>query len=414
MELSIVMPCRNEAETVAGCVSKARSFLDTHNVDGEVVVADNGSTDGSQLLAQAAGARVIDVPTPGYGNALLGGIQAAQGQFVVMGDADDSYDFTALAPFLTQLRQGVDLVVGNRFRGGIEPGAMPTLHRYLGNPVLSFVGRLLFGSPVRDFHCGLRAFDRQTILDLHLQSSGMEFASEIIVRATLSGLKVVEVPTTLSPDGRSKPPHLRTWRDGWRHLRFLLLYSPRWLFLYPGIALVFISLLLGIPVSIHPQHIGGVTLDVDSLIAASALFVIGFQSVLFAILTKAYAIEEGFLPPDPRMTRLLKVVTLERGLLAGAVLGLLGVAGFVAAVLLWHQHNFGALNPDTAIRLIVPSTTALIVSCQVMLASLFGSILGIRRIAQPSGGSSTQQSPEHAPELSGAERVSRTPTATGS
>jgi glycosyltransferase involved in cell wall biosynthesis len=380
VELSIVMPCLDEAETVGVCVSKARWFLESHHVDGEVVVADNGSTDGSPLLAEAAGARVVEVSERGYGNALIAGIEAANGRFVVMGDADDSYDFTSLQPFLDELRHGADLVMGNRFWGGIAPGAMPPLHRYVGNPVLSFIGRLFFKSRVGDFHCGLRGFRRDRVLELGLHSGGMEFASELVVRATIEGLNVLEVPTTLSPDGRSRRPHLRTWRDGWRHLRFLLLYSPRWLFLYPGLALMAVGFGVGTAVTVAPLHFGRVGLDVDSLVVSAGVLVIGFQSVLFAILTKIYAIEEGFHPKGTRLTHLFRVATLERGLVAGGALAALGIAGIVVAFVHWHRERFGTLDPEHFLRLVVPSVTALVVSCQVILASLFASILGIRRI----------------------------------
>lgn len=380
VELSVVMPCLNEAETVGTCIAKARAFLATNEIDGEVVVADNGSSDGSQVLAKAAGARVVDVRDRGYGNALMTGIHAAKGRYVAIGDADDSYDFSALEPFLRELRNGADLVMGNRFKGGIAPGAMPGLHRYLGNPALSFVGRLFFASKVRDFHCGLRAFRRDRILALRLHSGGMEFASEMVVRATIDGLRVVEVPTTLSPDGRSRGSHLRTWRDGWRHLRLLLLYSPRWLFLYPGLVLIAIGMAIGIPVAIAPLKLLGVTLDVDSLAVAGATVVIGFQSVLFAVLTKIYAVEEGFHPPSWRVSRILQVVTLERGMAVGGLLATAGLAGVILAVVHWHGHRFGSLNPDEVLRIVIPSATALVVSCQVILACLFASILGIRRI----------------------------------
>ncbi|HZB29103.1 MAG TPA: glycosyltransferase family 2 protein, partial [Streptosporangiaceae bacterium] len=285
MELSVVMPCLNEAETIETCVRKAIGFFEEHGVDGEVVIADNGSTDGSQQLARDAGARVVPVSDKGYGNALMGGIRAAKGRYVVMGDADDSYDFTGLWPFLEQLRDGADLVMGNRFQGGIAPGAMPPLHRYLGNPVLSYIGRLFFGSEIGDFHCGLRAFRKDAVMRLGLQTGGMEFASELVVKATLAKLDIREVPTTLSPDGRSRAPHLNTWRDGWRHLRFLLLYSPRWLFFIPGLVLMTLGLVSGLALSFGPVRIGDVAFDVDTLVAASAILVIGFQAVLFALLT---------------------------------------------------------------------------------------------------------------------------------
>ncbi|MEV6986241.1 glycosyltransferase family 2 protein [Sphaerisporangium sp. NPDC051017] len=379
MELTVVMPCLNEAETVETCVRKALACMAEHGIEGEVVIADNGSTDGSQQLARDAGARVVHVDEKGYGNALMGGIRAARGRYVIMGDADDSYDFTALMPFVEELRGGADLVMGNRFRGGIAPGAMPPLHRYLGNPVLSFIGRLFFPSAIRDFHCGLRGFRRDSILTLGLQTGGMEFASEMVVKATIQGLDVREVPTTLKPDGRSRPPHLRSWRDGWRHLRFLLLYSPRWLFLIPGIALMVLGLAAGTALTFGTVRIGKLAFDVDTLVGASAMVVIGFQAVLFALFTKVYAAEEGFLPEDRRIRRLVDVVTLERGLIAGGLLALAGLAGMVASLAHWQTRDFGELIPAVSLRLVVPSATALVISFQTIFAALFISILGIRR-----------------------------------
>jgi glycosyltransferase involved in cell wall biosynthesis len=378
-ELSIVLPCLNEAETIAICVQKAVAFLMLNDVDGEVLVADNGSSDGSQALAQAAGGRVIAIPERGYGSALIGGIRAARGHFIIMGDSDDSYDLTALMPFLERLRAGADLVMGNRFRGGIAPGAMPPLHRYLGNPVLSFVGRLFFRSQIRDFHCGLRGFTRDGVLRLGLQATGMEFASEIVVKATLAGFRIDEVPTTLSPDGRSRPPHLRSWRDGWRHLRFLLLFSPRWLFFYPGLALAAIGLIIGSAIIPGPLSLGGVQFDVDTLAGASALVIIGVQAVLFAIFTSVYASNEGFLPHSRRVRRLLKIWTLERGLALSAVLGLAGVAGSIAAFVTWSGDTFGHLPYDSALRVVLPSATALVLSCQLLFGTFFLSILSMRR-----------------------------------
>ncbi|GII64634.1 dolichol-P-glucose synthetase [Sphaerisporangium krabiense] len=379
MELTVVMPCLNEAETVETCVRKALGFMAEQGIEGEVVIADNGSTDGSQQLARDAGARVVHVDQKGYGNALMGGIRAARGRYVIMGDADDSYDFTALMPFVEELRGGADLVMGNRFRGGIAPGAMPPLHRYLGNPVLSFIGRLFFPSAIRDFHCGLRGFRRDSILNLGLQTGGMEFASEMVVKSTIQGLDVREVPTTLSPDGRSRPPHLRSWRDGWRHLRFLLLYSPRWLFFIPGLVLMALGLTVGTALTFGPVYIGKLAFDVDTLVGASAAVVIGFQAVLFALFTKVYAAEEGFLPEDRRIRRLVDVVTLERGLIAGGLLALAGLAGMVASLAHWQVRNFGELIPAESLRLVVPSATALVISFQTIFAALFISILGIRR-----------------------------------
>src|SRR3954447_21937874 len=316
IELTILMPCLNEAETLARCIAKARSFLSRNKVIGEVVVADNGSTDGSQAIARAHGARVVDIAERGYGSALRGGIDAARGTYVIMGDSDDSYDFSRLEPFLEKLREGYALVMGNRFVGGIAPGAMPALHRYLGNPVLSSIGRVFFGTPCRDFHCGLRGFRRDAILDLDLQSPGMEFASEMVVKATIQRLTISEVPTTLSPDGRSRPPHLRTWRDGWRHLRFLLLYSPRWLFLLPGLLLILLGT-LGYALALPGTTVLGARLDVHTLLFASLAVLLGQQSALFGLFAKRHAAHVGLLPEDARAERFLRACTLERGLLAG-------------------------------------------------------------------------------------------------
>ncbi|HUZ38663.1 MAG TPA: glycosyltransferase family 2 protein [Streptosporangiaceae bacterium] len=382
MELTVIMPCLNEAETVGTCVRKALACLAANGIDGEVVVADNGSTDGSQWLAREAGARVVTIPEGGYGNALMGGIAAARGRYIIMGDSDDSYDFTALMPFVERLRAGADLVLGNRFRGGIAPGAMRPLHRYLGNPVLSFIGRLFFHSEIGDFHCGLRAFRRDSVLALSLQASGMEFASEMVVKATLARQRIEEVPITLAPDGRSRRPHLRSWRDGWRHLRFLLLYSPRWLFLIPG--LVLFTLGVAVTTGIEAAALEGArpSFDLDTLAVALALVVIGFQCVLFAMFTKVYASAEGFLPGDARIQRVLGKWGLERGLLIGALLGAAGVAGLVSSLIYWHGLGFGNLEYRSALHIVMPSVTALILSCQMIFGTFFLSILGIRRTRQ--------------------------------
>jgi len=397
VELTVVMPCLNEAETVATCVRKAMGFLAESGISGEVVVADNGSTDGSQQLAEAEGARVVPVSEKGYGNALMGGIQAAQGKYIIMGDADDSYDFTNLMPFVEELRKGADLVMGNRFAGGIAPGAMPPLHRYLGNPVLSFVGRLFFRSKIGDFHCGLRGFNRDSVLALGLQATGMEFASELVVKAALAGQHVTEVPTTLAKDGRSRPPHLHTWRDGWRHLRFLLLFSPRWLFFLPGLFLLVAGLVIGAIVAPHPFKVGSVTFDVDTLVGASAMVVIGFQSVLFWLFTQVYAGSEGFLPEEPKVQRLLGKLSLERGLILGAAIGLAGLAGLIFSLAYWHGQGFHQLNYEHELRLMIPSVTALILSCQVVLGTFFLSILGIRHTRHPALGTGSSHSATGAP-----------------
>lgn len=379
IELSIVMPCLNEAETLATCIDKARGFLDRHGIAGEIVIADNGSTDGSQEIAVSRGARVVDVPSKGYGSALMGGIAAARGRYVIMGDADDSYDFTDLMPFVERLRAGDELVMGNRFLGGIEPGAMPPLHKYLGNPVLTWIGRLFFGSPSGDFHCGLRGFDRRAILALDLRTTGMEFASEMVVRATLQGLRIGEVPTTLSKDGRSRPPHLRSWRDGWRHLRFLLMYSPRWLFLYPGLFLMTAGLLVGAWLLPGPRRIGGVELDIQTMLYAAMAVVIGFQAVIFALFTKVFVISEGLMPEDPRLNRMFDYITLETGLIVGLALLLAGLGGSVHAVSEWGARAFGPLEPSRTMRWVIPAATALVLGCQIILSSFFLSILGLKR-----------------------------------
>ena len=378
-ELTILMPCLNEAETLAVCIDKAKGYLARAGVSGEVLIADNGSTDGSQAIAEAHGARVTAVPARGYGAALKGGIEAAQGRFVIMGDADDSYDFSALDGIVEKLRAGHPLVMGNRFKGGIKPGAMPALHRYLGNPVLTGIGRLFFRAPVGDFHCGLRGFDRAAVLELKLATTGMEFASEMVVKATLKGLDIAEVPVTLSPDGRSRPPHLRSWRDGWRHLRFLLLFSPRWLFLYPGLALMALGLGAMLWLLPGPRQVLGVTLDVHTLAYGAAALVSGFQAVAFAVFTKVYAIEAGLLPEDVRIERMRARFPLELGLILGGLLLLAGLGGSLAAVLVWEQSSFSDLDPSTVMRIVLPAATAFILGWQLIFASFFLSVLGLDR-----------------------------------
>lgn len=378
-ELTILMPCLNEAETLETCIRKAQQFLREQQVTGEVLIADNGSTDGSREIAERLGARVETIPQRGYGAALIGGIAAAHGEYIIMGDADDSYDFTALAPFLEKLRQGYDLVMGNRFRGGIQPGAMPFLHRYLGNPVLSTAGRLFFGSPVGDFHSGLRGFRRDAVASLDLRTAGMEFASEMVVKATLNGLRITEAPTILYPDGRTRRPHLRTWSDGWRHLRFLLLYSPRWLFLYPGIALVAFGALLSAWLLPGPRVIGSITLDVNTLLYATLAILIGFQSISFAMFTKIFGITSGLLPDDPIFRERLRKVTLETGLLLGAGMVLAGFVISIYALEFWGARAFGNLDPTQSLRIVVPGVLLAALGCQTILASFFLSILGLER-----------------------------------
>lgn len=379
VEISIVLPCLNERETVGICVSKALSSLQSAGLSGEVIVADNGSNDGSVEAAQAAGARVVPVRDRGYGNALKGGIQASLGDYVLMADADDSYDFGHISRFVEQLRAGSDLAMGNRFRGGIQTGAMPHLHRYLGNPVLTALGRFLFQSPCRDFHCGMRAFRRDSFERMDIRSTGMEFASEMVVKASLLRMRVTEVPTTLSPDGRSRPPHLRTWHDGWRHLRFLLMYSPRWLFLYPGIASFLAGLAASLWLVVGPRRIGGVVLDVHTLLYAFGLTLVGFQSMAFAVFTKVFAITEGLLPEDPKLNRLFKYLKLETGLAIGGSLIVSGIAGSIFALSSWARSNFGPMDSESLLRIVMPSVFSLALGAQIIFSSFFLSILGLRR-----------------------------------
>jgi glycosyltransferase involved in cell wall biosynthesis len=379
LELSILMPCLNEAETLEICIEKAQKSLRELDIVGEVIIADNGSTDGSQEIATRMGARVVPIAAKGYGSALMGGIIAARGTYIIMGDADDSYDFSNLGAFVEKLRGGCDLVMGNRFQGGIKPGAMPPLHKYLGNPVLTWVGQLFFSSPAGDFHCGLRGFRRDSILKLDLQTTGMEFASEMVVKASLYKLQITEVPTVLSPDGRSRPPHLRTWRDGWRHLRFLLLYSPRWLFLYPGIFLMILGLIVGIWLLPGTQKIGNISFDIHTLLYAAIAIIVGFQAVTFAFFTKVFAISEKLLPEDPKLNKIFRYVTLETGLIVGVALILIGIVGSIFSLTTWSETAFGILDPSKTLRLVIPSLTCLTVGLQMVLSSFFLSVLGLKR-----------------------------------
>jgi glycosyltransferase involved in cell wall biosynthesis len=374
-ELTILMPCLNEAATVGRCVSKARGFLERAGIAGEVLVADNGSDDGSPALATGAGARVVAVAERGYGAALAAGIAAARGRYVIMGDADDSYDFTRLEGFVEKLREGYPLVVGNRFKGGIHPGAMPWLHRYLGNPVLSFIGRLLFPARVGDFHCGLRGFDRDAVRTLELRTKGMEFASELVVKAALARWRIAEVPTTLHPDRRGRAPHLRSWRDGWRHLRFLLLFSPRWLFLYPGLALLALGTVLTGALYFAPLQIFGAGLDIHSMLYSSAATLLGLQLCLFALFARLSAQNAGLLPPQPGLERLLGAVTLERGLLAGLAIAFCGLLWSAAAFWQWRAAGFGALDPRVVMRDTIPAATLMVGGMELMLASFLVSVL---------------------------------------
>ena len=375
MELTILMPCLNEAETLAACITKAKSFLLQNDVNGEVLIADNGSKDGSQEIAKALGARVVYIKNKGYGAALLGGIQDAKGKYIIMADADDSYDFLNLEQFMEKLRSSNDLVMGNRFKGGIAKGAMPPLHRYLGNPVLSFIGKIFFRSPCNDFHCGLRGFNKESICKLHLKHPGMEFASEMVLKATLHGLKIVEVPTTLSPDGRSRPPHLRSWRDGWRHLRLLLICAPKWLFLLPGLLLLFLGCILTFLIFPKPFIIGGVGLDIHSLLYANALIIIGIQSIYFYLHSKLYAVYNNYIPPDRFVLRISQLVNLERSLFCGGIFLAISLLLAVLSITNWSSNNFMSLQPSETMRVVIPSVTLAILAVNISLNGFFMTLL---------------------------------------
>ncbi len=373
------MPCLNEAETLATCIQKAQQAIERGGLAAEIIVADNGSTDGSQVIAKELGARVVPVARKGYGSALIGGINAARGRFVIMGDADDSYDFTAIAPLIEKLRDGCDLVVGNRFMGGIEPGAMPWSHRWVGNPVLTLISRIFFHTPVGDAHCGLRGFRKDAYEQMRLRATGMEFASEMVIKASLKKMRIAEVPVTLRPDGRSRPPHLRTWRDGWRHLRFMLLFSPRWLFLYPGLALFAVGILLSVALLPGPLYVSSLRLDIHTLLVAGFLALLGYQMVLFALFTKIFAIRAGFHPAYPPLESASRYVTLEVGLAAGALMVLIGVVALLLAVASWGAVGFGSLDPSLTMREVIPAVVLLALGSQTVFASFFISILSIDR-----------------------------------
>jgi len=381
LDLTILMPCLNEAETIAACIRKAKGSLEALGIQGEVLIADNGSTDGSQKIAEDLGARVVPIKARGYGSALRGGIENARGKWVIMGDADDSYDFSKLEPFVAKLKTGTELVMGCRMpRGGgtIMPGAMPPLHRWLGNPVLSMIGRVFFRCPVTDFHCGLRGFSRESCLRLGLRTTGMEFASEMVIKATLYRQRMDEVPITLHKDGRSRPPHLRSFRDGWRHLRFMMLYSPRWLFFYPGILLVlagFAAMLWLLP---GPRTVGHVVLDVHTLLYAAMATLIGFQAVSFAMFSKVFAMGAGLLPEDDNLNRWFRYIRLETGLAVGLVTMLVGLAASLYAVGAWGRASFGPLDPSQTLRTVIPGALTLVLGSQMVLTSLFLSVLGLR------------------------------------
>ena len=378
IELSIVMPCLNEIRTLPICIKKAQGFLNKHNIRGEIIVADNGSTDGSIEVARKMDAVIVNVEKRGYGAALACGIEVAYGTYIIMGDCDDSYDFSALLPFVERLREGNELVVGNRFRGGIRTGAMPLLHRYFGNPVLTWLGRLLFKSSCGDFYCGLRGFSKEAYKKMAPWSNGMEFALEMMVRATAFKLRIAEVPTTLSPDGRDRPPHLRTWVDGFRSLRLYLLYSPKWLFWYPALILIFLGTVIGIWLLPAPRTIGNVTLDVHTLAYCAAAIILGFQSAIFAVLAKVWAVRAGMHPPDTSLEQLIDGIRLKYGILIGLILVLVGLFGSVYALLDWSVRDFGNLDPFHTMRRVIPSILAITLGCQIVLFSFYFSLVSTR------------------------------------
>jgi hypothetical protein len=382
VELAIVIPCLNEAETLPACIAKARRGLQAAGVAGEILVADNGSTDGSAAVAEQAGARVVSIREKGYGSALRGGIEAAQARWIIMGDADDSYDFSRIDGMVQKLRDGFDLVMGCRFPSGggtIVPGAMPWKNRWIGNPLLSFIGRFFFKCPVRDFFCGLRGFSRAAYDQMELKTTGMEFAFEMVIKATMiKSLKIAEVPITLWPDGRSRFPHLKPWRDGWRTLRFMLIYSPRWLFLTPGLVLVFTGGVGGMVLSVSVVHLGNVRFDVGSLAVANMAAVVGLQLVAFAFYTKVFAIAEGLLPQDPQFAKIFRFFTLEKGIAVGVLFLLVGGGLLVHAVAVWKSAHYGDLDYSENLRRLLPAVTLIMTGIQIVFSSFFMSILGLK------------------------------------
>lgn len=376
MELTILMPCLNEAETIGVCIRKAMGFLKKNNIDGEVLIADNGSTDNSAQIASSMGARVIHAPIKGYGGALSAGCMAAQGTFVIMGDADDSYDFEHLDAFLEKLREGYDLVMGNRFEGGIEKGAMPWSHRYIGNPVLSFIGRLFFQSRIRDFHCGLRGYRRDKMMKLQLHTTGMEYASEMVVMSELANYKICEVPTTLKKDGRSGQPHLRSFRDGWRHLKFLFMYSPKWLFLYPGIILTFLGVVCGICLSVGQLSIGSVTFSIHSLLYCMMGVILGVNIIYFYAFTKLYAYNSHFIPNDSFVDKLVRFGE-DQGIFVGSILTLIGIVSTIIAVSYWKNAGFGTMDPEKLMRSVLPAATMIELGIETIFACFLMGILKI-------------------------------------
>jgi glycosyltransferase involved in cell wall biosynthesis len=382
IELSVVMPCLNEADTLATCIEKAKLAISQNGIEAEIIVADNGSTDGSQEIAERHGARVVPVTARGYGAALMGGINAARGRYIIMGDADDSYDFAEIPRFVAKLREGYELVQGCRLPSGggtVAPGAMRVLHRWWGNPMFSAMARLWFRAPIHDIHCGMRGFTRDLFQRLEQRCAGMEFASEMIIKATFRGARIAEVPITLHPDGRTAhPPHLKTFRDGWRHLRFMLLYSPRWLFLIPG-ALLILAGLTAYGLAMPSVPLGHVRLDVHTILVGSLAILCGYQAILFAIFAKIFAIAEGLLPDDTRIARLGRHVQLEHGVAGGGIAFLAGMILIVLAFREWQAVSYGALDYSHTMRLVIPGVTIAAIGFQTVLSSFFMSVLAIKR-----------------------------------
>ncbi len=378
IELTILMPCLNEAETIGNCIQKARKFISENKIAGEILISDNGSTDGSVEIAVSAGARVIKAAEKGYGAALKAGISEAKGKYIIMGDADDSYDFYPLMIFVEKLRNGYDLVMGNRFKGGVHKGAMPFLHRYIGNPVLSFIGRVFFRSPIKDFHCGLRGFNKERITKLGLLTPGMEFASEMVVKATIMEYKMIEVPIILHPDGRRRPPHLNTWSDGWRHLVFLLMYSPKWLFFYPSVFIFAISLFSLMALLTGTQHIFNLNLDIHTLTVAGAMVVISYQLFLLAVFVRIFSLNQGLFPAKKKHFIWFKYFTLERGIVTGLILLMGGMILFILLLAQWANLGYGDIEDvSSTYRLLIPSLTLISLGIQTVFSSFFLRILGI-------------------------------------
>jgi len=378
IELSIIMPCLNEAETLGICIRKAKEFIHANNINGEIVIGDNGSTDGSQQIAIKEGARVVIINKKGYGAALMGAIEESKGKYIIMGDSDDSYDFLHLMPFVEKLREGCDLVMGNRFKGKIMYRSMPFINRYLGNPFLSFIGRLFFNVPIGDFHCGLRGFNRRSMLSINLMTSGMEFASEMVVKTAIHNLKIAEVPITLFPDGRSRPPHLRAWHDGWRHLRFLLMYSPKWLFLYPGLFVLFVSSVFFSLLLKSPIPIGHIILDIHSMLYFTTAIIVSFQIILFYIMSRIYTVNQGLIPEKKNFNNLFRYFTLERGLILGGFLLLVGITLMVFLIMKWKVLSYGPIiDTSQTLRYAFISMLSLVLGVQIIFSSFMLSILGI-------------------------------------